>query len=331
MGVTNNMLYGKTVLVTGASGFIGSHLCSHLLTHGAVVYGLSREFQEPNHVMWRKCDLRDAREVMDVVTEINPEIVYHLASYVTGSRDISAVLPSFYANLESTVNLLAAAEKIGIERFVTVGSLEEPNIEEGEFLPASPYGAAKMASTAYARMFHSLYGMPVVHLRLFMVYGPAQQDLQKLIPYVTLQALDGEPPRLTSGTREVDWIYVDDVVDAMLIAGVASGINGKTIDVGTGELETVAGIVRRLVAIANPDIKLEFGELGDRQAEVVRRADVEKSFSDLKWRSSIPLEDGLRRTVEWYSAARHNHTLGDKTMPWHDTAYTSTKPLVPSI
>jgi len=96
-------------------------------------------------------------------------------------------------------------------------------------------------------MFFALYQLPVVILRVFMVYGPGQGDLQKLVPYVITSLLKGETPRFTSGTREVDWIYVEDVVAAFLEAARAPGVEGATLDVGTGKLVTVRQVVERFV------------------------------------------------------------------------------------
>ncbi len=93
---------------------------------------------------------------------------------------------------------------------------------EDTSVPGSPYAAAKTAVASYGRMFHALYGLPIVHLRVFMVYGPGPQDITKLVPYVTGCLLRGEPPRLSSGTREIDWIYIDDVVEAFVAAAHAA-------------------------------------------------------------------------------------------------------------
>ena len=124
--------------------------------------------------------------------------------------------------------------------------------------------------------------------------------ISKLVPYVTRALLRGESPKLSSGTREVDWVYVDDVVDAFVAAGVAPDLAGRTIDVGSGELVTIRALVEQLVALVDRGIAPQFGALPDRPLEQVRRADVARSRALLGWRPRTPLADGLARTVEWY-------------------------------
>jgi nucleoside-diphosphate-sugar epimerase len=149
-------------------------------------------------------------------------------------------------------------------------------------------------------MFHALYHTPVTILRLFMVYGPGQQDLRKLVPYVTLALLKGQTPELSSGVRKVDWIYVDDVVAGYLAAATATGVEGSTIDLGSGRLDTVRTVVEELVGLINPRVQPLFGSIPERALEQTRTADVERSFRRIGWRSQVNLHDGLARTVDWY-------------------------------
>ena len=161
--------------------------------------------------------------------------------------------------------------------------MEEPDLGDPEAVAQSPYAASKWAALAYARLFHALYGLPIVHLRVFMVYGPGQRDLRKLVPYMTVSLLRGRSPELTSGTREVDWIYVDDVVDAFLRAAVAPGIEGASLDVGSGELVTVRALVVRLRDLVGGDVEPSFGAVADRQLERVRVADPTSAAEAMGW------------------------------------------------
>jgi UDP-glucose 4-epimerase len=205
-----------------------------------------------------------------------------------------------HANLVTTVNVMLACGEAGCARVVLAGSMEEPDLRGPDAVPQSPYAAAKWAALAYARSFHALYRLPVVHLRLFMVYGPDQRDLQKLVPHVTVSLLRGIAPELTSGSRAVDWVYVDDVVDAFLRAAVAPGIEGASLDIGSGELVTVRALALRLRELVGGEVEPAFGAIADRRLERVRAADPASAGEAIGWRPRTTLGEGLARTVDFY-------------------------------
>lgn len=307
----NSSLAGRRALVTGASGFIGSTLCRNLSQAGMEVHGVSRTERTATDscVRWHSYQLDDIESVRALFKAARPEYVFHLASHVAGSRAIELVLPTFSANLTSTVNILTVATELGCERLLLTGSLEEPETGSEYPVPSSPYAAAKFAASAYGRMFHALYNTPVTILRLFMVYGPGQQDLRKLVPYVTLSLLKGEIPQLSSGARKVDWVYVDDVAAGYLAAATAKGVEGGTIDLGSGRLETVRTVVEELVELINPRVQPLFGLVPERAMEQIRTADADSSMRQLGWRAHVGLHDGLTRTVEWYREQQRRGAL----------------------
>ncbi len=292
----------QKALVTGASGFIGSHLCRRLRNMGVEVHGISRKDQPPSQdgLRWWKGDLSNTETVQRIFKEIKPDLVFHLASHVLGARDVSHVMSTFNDNLLSSINLLLSAQEVGCKRIILTGSQDEPDLGDPKAIPSSPYVAAKMASSAYARMFHALYQLPVVNLRVFMVYGPAQQDLSKLIPYTILTLLRKEAPKIGSGVREVDWVFVDDVVQAYIATAQTPGLEGKTIEVGTGKLTTVRKVVENLSQLINPEIKPLFGSLAERPLEQIRVADTANALKLIGWKPETSLEEGLKKTIEWY-------------------------------
>jgi UDP-glucose 4-epimerase len=310
--ITEANFAGVKVLVTGASGFIGSHLCRILLQSEAEVHGISRNFSPPQvqGLRWWHLDLTEASAVQQLMADVRPDIVFHLASHVAGARDLDLVIPTFQSNLGSTVNLLVAAAKSGCcRRFLVTGSLEEPDPGNPQAVSCSPYAVAKWAGSAYARMFYELYHFPVVIARLFMVYGPEQKDLRKLIPYASLCLLRGEPPRVSSGTRLVDWVYVSDVVDGLLATAVAPDVEGATVDIGSGQLVSVREVVELLAKIVNPQVQPLFGAVADRPLERVRVAEIAQSKALIGWEPKTPLEQGLEQTVAWYEQqSRNQHT-----------------------
>ena len=300
--ISSYQFSGRKILVTGASGFIGSHLCRSLSDSGAEVHGVSRsgDSKDRNCSHWWQGDLGDSEIVRNILTTIRPDVIFHLASYVIGARDLENVLPTFHSNLASTVNLLTIASQINCGRIILIGSLEEPEQGDVNPVPCSPYAAAKWASTAYARMFHALYDTPVVIARLFMVYGPGQQDIDKLIPYVTLSLLRKEAPKLTSGQRKVDWIYVKDVVEGLLAIAQTPNIEGRIIDLGSGVGVSIRTVVEQLTSMIEPHVRPIFGSIPDRPMEQVKVANIANTYDTIGWEAATSLEKGLEYTVDWY-------------------------------
>lgn len=301
--------------MTGGHGFIGSHLCRALRSRKCEVHSISRTggFSEADGVRQWKVDLAEFAPTLEILKRIRPDVIFHLASHVEGARQLDRVNTTFRSNLASSVNLLTAATEIGTARILLTGSLEEPDPHDREAVPCSPYAAAKWASSAYGRMFHKLYGLPVVLLRVFMVYGPGQRDGEKLIPYVIRKLLRGQAPELSSGQRMVDWIYVEDVVEGFLAAAAASGVEGNTLDIGSGQLVSVREVATRLSQLIASPVQPRFGALEDRPFEQVRRADVARTTLLTNWTPSTSLGEGLQQTVAWYG-----RTL--EQQPWERTS-----------
>ncbi len=296
-------LAGEKILVTGASGFIGSRLCRELLESGNEVHGIYYNSETSNlihGVNWWKCDLSELGETKELLSKVNPDYIFHLASYVKGARHIDLVLPTFKYNLESTINILITANELDCKKIILSGSMEETEESDFKRIPSSPYAAAKDACTAYAKMFHALYQTPVVIARLFMVYGPEQKDIQKLIPYTILSLMQNKSLQFTSGSRNVDWIYVDDIVSGLLTIATTPNINGDVIDLGSGNLASVKDIVNKLVEIQKSDMSPKFGDLPDRVFENTKIANVKGTETKINWKPKTALDEGLQLTTGWY-------------------------------
>lgn len=293
--------FSGSALITGAGGFLGSKLSARLARAGVAVHATSRSerFSDDGRVRWWRLAMEDARAVEHLVTEIKPNVIFHLSGLANGATDMKLVSEIFHSQVTSTVNLLTAATAVGSERIVLAGSLEEPRGMDPEPVPVSPYGAAKWAASAYARMFHRVYETPIVIARTFMTYGPGQPEW-KVIPSTIRALLDRRAPRLSHGSRHVDWIYVDDVIEGLVCCGGVSGIEGMTLDLGSGTTTTIREVVARLVTLTDASIRPEFGAVPARPSEDHRAADVRTTFAHLGWQPSIALDEGLRRTVDWY-------------------------------
>lgn len=292
---------GETVMVSGASGFLGGHLMACLLEQGARIVATSRASREDRSrpIRWRKVDLSVAAEVEAAVAEEKPAAIFHLSSMADAKRDLSLVQPTFEADVVSTLNILTAAARTPVRSLVLSGSLETP--DRGA-VPTSPYAAAKACSQLYAETFKALYGVPVVATRIFMCYGPGQPDW-KLIPSVTAELLAGRTPAIASPDREVDWIFAPDAAQGLVAASVHAGPDTPQIDIGTGRAVTIRALVEQLRDIAQPGLPLDFSAARPR-AEVVRIADADATCALTGWRAKTPLETGLRATVAALRARR---------------------------
>jgi UDP-glucose 4-epimerase len=293
-------LVGGRVLVTGASGFVGRSLCRSLVQLGATVDAVSRsEHPSSDTIHWHTADLEQIHEVERLWIKTRPDVVYHLAGAVNGAPNLSLLLPTYHSLVTSAVNLLAVCSQRGCSRLILMGSLEELDAAEMDPPLSSPYAAAKTAMRSYARMCHRLFNTPAVILRLFMCYGPGQPEW-KVIPSTLLSLLNGAAPQLSSGRRELDWIFIEDAVQALVAAATASDISGLTLDVGSGRLTSIRAIVDRLVQLINPHIQPCFGVLPDSPERRPRLADTATTRRVLGWEAKTSLEEGLERTVEWY-------------------------------
>lgn len=287
------------MLVTGASGFIGGHLCDALLALGADVYALSRsglsDKDRAAGVHPINLDLTELETLRTALSRVRPHLVYHLAGMVTARQDLNLVLPMLQNNLIGTVHILLALSELGCERVVVVGSSEEPD----DGVPSSPYAAAKAAASLYENMFNSIYGLPVVIARLFMTYGPRQRTT-KLLPYTIVSLLQEQSPYISSGERVCDFLYVLDVVRGLLMAGFQPEVEGKTVELGTGKGMRVRDIVTLLVRLIGNSTRPEFGAVPDQIEEQHQPANPTLARELLGWEPSWSLQQGLTETITWY-------------------------------
>lgn len=292
----NPPISGKRVLVTGANGFIGRHLCRRLMDYNCPVAGIDRKSTIGSaQSMVLPVDLLDQASLQAVVRDFRPEVVYHLAALVTARQEMSLVLPMLQDNLVGSVNLMIALADVGVKSVVMMGSAEEPR--DGK-APTSPYAASKSAARLYARMFTALYRLPVVFPQLFMSYGPGQHP-SKLVPYAILRLLNGKTCTISSARRKVDFIYVEDVVSALIAIAETKGLEGQTLYLGSGTLSRVRDIVLMIARLTNADESLVVEVPPDRVAEKTLSLAKHRP-AGFNWQPAWQLEHGLSQTIAWY-------------------------------
>jgi len=303
------------VLVTGAGGFVGGRLAVCLAATGHDVHGVLRpggRADAPAGAEPHVVDLTDADAVRRLVRDVRPDWVFHLAARVTGDRRLEAAGALVLENLAQTVHVVTALAQTGCTRVVIAGSMEEPGRgEPATATPSSPYAAAKWASSGVARLGHALYGVPAVVARLSMVYGPGQRDTTKLVPLVITSLLRGESPPLSSGGRAVDWLHVDDVTRGLEAAAVTPGLEGRTVELGSGRLVTIREVMERIFGLMGVVESPRWGALPDRPLERPIVADVAGSRALIGWAPQVTLERGLADTIAWYRDPGRSLVPGD--------------------
>jgi len=303
-------LAGQRVAVTGATGFIGLHLVRSLNAAGADIVAIVAAGKPtlrldalPDCV--ERIVVEDVAVMGDAIRQAAPRYVVHLNSFISIERSLRAVEQTIQTNLVSTISLLTACTEVKAERVILMGSCEEYGQKYCPFDPAlapdpnSPYGASKAAATAYARMFYGSFQLPTVVLRPSVVYGPGQSPRQ-LISMVLEALADNRSIAVTEGRQTRDFVYIDDVVDAILIALTAPGIAGDAWNIGSGEVVTVRQCLELIERITGRTGLIQYGARPYAISERFHYEPmVDKTFEALNWKPSIMLEEGLRKT--WLS------------------------------
>jgi UDP-glucose 4-epimerase len=309
-------------LVTGGAGFIGSHLVDALLERGAevlVIDDLSTGRRENldgalgSGAELIEADVTDAATISGAIEAQPPDIAFHLAAQMDVRVSISD--PAFDANVNigGTINLLEAARARAVGRVVfasTGGAIYGegsgralPLDETAECLPDAPYGQSKYAAEGYLSLYARLYDLSTIALRLGNVYGPRQDPLGEagVVAIFCGALLDGRTPRVFGdGEQTRDYVYVSDIVEAMLAAGDSRTVG--TFNIGTGVETSVLELGRMIGRACDRPFEPEMA--APRPGEVQRIAiDSSRAASELGWSAKTSLEDGLERTAEAFAGS----------------------------
>lgn len=303
------------ILVTGATGFIGANLVHSLVDKGYEVHIFLREASDTwrinniiSKVSKHYCDLTDRNKVNETIAEIKPQIIFHLATYggYPFQKDSIKIIDT---NFIGTVNLLSACVNNGFECFVNTGSSSEYGVKdkpmsESDILePINDYGVAKAASTLYCQSVARRYSLPVFTLRLFSPYGYYESPT-RLIPYLITSCLQNKEVSLSRPDVVRDFIFIDDVIDAYfrLIEESKNLKPGDIFNIGSGKqynLKEVFEIISKLTGYVK---KPHWGKVNERESDIAKvwKADISKSNSFLNWIPRYSMEEGLKKTKEWF-------------------------------
>jgi len=307
-------LEGKRVLVTGADGFLPSYVCEKLVERGARVTALVRRnssciLKNIGHltndldVVWG--DITDFSSMVRLTEDI--EIIYHLAANSHVAYSIVQPAESFQIQTMGTLNILEAARLTGVERIIHAGSAEVYGVTEdmripetAPLLPRSAYAAGKVAADRLMYAYWCSYGTPVVMPRFFGIYGP-RQSLEKAIPKFIRNARSGEPiPIYGDGTQTRDFMFGSDAAEAYAELGVADGVIGKPINIGTGVKYPIISVARDILRVLKSDTPIEM-DMNLKQGEASHLvADPTFLKTVLQWQPRVTWEEGLERTVRYF-------------------------------
>ena len=308
---------GKRVLVTGAGGFIGSHLTEKLVTLGAHTRAMVHYRSDGSWGWLDYSPFRDEIEVIagditdqDSVAQVlaGREVVFHLAALIAIPYSYQTPLSYVRTNVEGTVNVLQAARRVGIERVVHTSSSETygtaryvPIDEDHPLQGQSPYAASKIAADKMAESFYLSYGLPVATIRPFNVFGPRQSS-RAIVPTIITQALKEPEVRLGNLTPTRDFTYVADTVEGFVRVAECDGAIGQVVNIGTGEEISIENLCLTILDLTGRDIPISHDAVRSRPetSEVGRLCAANLKARDLLgWSPRHGLKDGLTETIDW--------------------------------
>ena len=305
-------------LVTGAAGFIGSHLAERLVQQGHAVRILDNlstgriENLGPfrDRVEFIQQDMCDPEVCRQACRDI--EVVYHQAAVPSVPRSVEDPRESHQANVTGTFNMLLAARDAGCRRFIMAasssayGELEvSPKVETLLPQPLSPYAVAKLAGEQYCSVFYRCYGFETLALRYFNVFGP-RQDPQSTyaaaIPAFVTAILAGKPPTVFGdGEQTRDFTYIDNVLQANLLAAAAKQTRGEVVNIGDGHQVSVNEVIRRINELLGTEVKPVYAP--PRAGDVMHSlADITRAGQLLGYEPTVDFAEGLRRSIDYYKS-----------------------------
>ena len=300
----------ERVLVTGGAGFIGSHLVDRLLKEGFDVIVLdnlsSGHVRNIKHHIGKrgfqfiKGDIRNRELVNKLVKEI--DVIFHLAAIVSVPQSVRNPTLVNEVNVSGTLNLLEAARKSKVKRFIFASSCAVygnpqslPIKEESPLRPISPYGASKLAAETYVQVFHKVYGLKTVCLRYFNVYGPRQSEgrYSSVISRFLRALREDRPLKIYGdGKQTRDFVHVHDVVEANVLALKERKAVGECFNIATGSPITIEDLAKKFMAVFGKKTKIAY--LKPRRGDIRHSyADISKAVEKLGYKPKISLENGL--------------------------------------
>ncbi len=290
----------KRVLVTGARGFVGSHLVKRLETLGALVMPVSR---------WQGSVDVTEKEAIEPLFRNAPSVVFHLAGEALVEKGQESPYETFRTNILGTINVLELSRVYKIPRVIIAstaqvyGQGKSPLGEDDPPRPSRPYETSKTATDLLAQSYADSFNVPVVIPRFVNIYGPGDMNFTRLIPKTLQHVVHGKPVPMWGGGAKREYLYIDDAVEAYLMLATMSSAKlekNRIFNFGAGRPLTVEDLIKRIGKLSGSSIRIERTKEG-REGEIVDQyVSWEKAGRVLGWKPRVPLEEGLKRTIAWY-------------------------------
>ncbi len=301
-----NFWKDKPVLITGIQGFVGSHLAKALEEKGAIVWGLSRSVEKGNIL---KANIIEFSRVDQIIKKKKIAICFHLAAESIVESGQEDPYQTLKINTLGTLNVLEAARKNNIEKLIIAstshvyGNNRLPFKEEYMPRPTRPYETSKTCLDLIAQSYIETFDLPVLISRFCNIYGPGDKNYNRLIPKTIKSVLNNERPLMWGGGSLRDYLYIDDAITAYLkLAAVSIPSVGKNriFNFGTGEHYTVEEVMKMVILSSGKNVTIKKIS-GGRDNEILKQyVSSQKAKKLLNWKSKIPFEKGLVKTVLWY-------------------------------
>jgi len=309
----------KKILVTGAGGFIGSHLIEALIGSGSHVRafvrynsrndpGLLRLFPKPilDSVELKPGDLRDADAVREAVQGV--DYIFHLGALIAIPYSYLHPREVIESNIIGTLNVLMAARDVGVERMIHTSTsevygtaLHVPIDEQHPLQGQSPYSASKIGADKLVESFYLSYNLPVTTLRPFNTFGP-RQSMRAVIPAIITQVLTQETIHVGNLDARRDFTYVSDTVNGFLKIAQAPDVEGQVFNLGTGAEVYIGDLIKKIILLSGRQVKVQMTpeRLRPEKSEVQRLlSNNQLALEQLEWSPQVSLDDGLQLTMDW--------------------------------
>lgn len=295
------------LLIVGGTGFIGSHLVREGLKRGLDLYSLSLSSSKnaiPG-VTYLQADIRNNESIVNAIGSICFDYVIHCGGYINHVNYSNGGDNVIQEHLSSLYFIVKALNRTNLKRFLLIGSSDEyggavaPQKESIRELPISPYSFAKVAGAHFLQMLHRTENFPGTIARLFLTYGPGQDD-KRFLPQIIKGCLENREFPTSSGEQYRDFCYIDDTVEGIFKILASAVVSGEVINIASGVKVTIREMIEKVVALVGSG-KPKFGEIPYRIGEnMALYADVNKANELIEWKASVSLDDGLKKTIEYY-------------------------------